>query len=372
MRLHVHKTEPVGFEVGSGSEAAVVGFADGGRSGSEAAQGAAAVELRAGDEVVATVDAERRAAIRRSHTGTHILHWALREVLGSHAKQQGSWVGSDRLRFDFSHYEALTAAQIEAVENLTNGEVLGNESCRHFETTADHAEQLGAIAFFGDKYGDIVRVLEAGRHSVELCGGTHVRALGDIGAVRIVAESSIGANLRRVEAVTGLATLDLLRSQHTVIRDAAEALGVPAAELVPGVSKRQAEAKALRTEIADLRRRVALGRSGELAATARRGVVVARVDDVDRSGLRELAVSIRDRDGVRAVVLGVAIQTGGAALVAAVAPGGGFDAGQLIAEAKKTIGGGGRPAADFSMAGGRDASRLDEALDQARSAAGIA
>ena len=157
-----------------------------------------------------------------------------------------------------------------------------------------------------------------------------------------------------------------------MISDAADALGVPASELVSGVSKRRAETKALRTENTDLRRRVALGRSGELAATARRGVVVARVDDMDRSGLRELAVSIRDRDGVNAVVLGTAIQTGGAALVAAVVPGGGFDAGQLIAEAKKTIGGGGRPAADFSMAGGRDASRLDEALDQARSAAGIA
>ena len=137
----------------------------------------------------------------------HILHWALRKVIGTHVKQQGSWVGPDRLRFDFSHYEALTADQIETVENLVNVEVLDNESCRHFETTLDHAEQLGAIAFFGDKYGDVVRVLEAGRHSVELCGGTHVRALGDIGAVRIVAESSIGANLRRVEAVTGLATL---------------------------------------------------------------------------------------------------------------------------------------------------------------------
>ena len=133
-------------------------------------------ELRVGDEVTASVAAERRTGIRRNHTATHILHWALREILGEHVKQQGSWVGPDRLRFDFSHYEALTREQIAGVEDLVNSEVLNNASCRHFETTFDRAQQLGAIAFFGDKYGDVVRVLEAGRHSVELCGGTHVRA----------------------------------------------------------------------------------------------------------------------------------------------------------------------------------------------------
>ena len=328
-------------------------------------------ELRAGDEVTASVDAGRRAAIRRNHTATHILHWALREILGEHVKQQGSWVGPDRLRFDFSHYEALTRSQIIEVEDLVNSEVLDNASCRHFETTIDRAQQLGAIAFFGEKYGDMVRVLEAGRHSVELCGGTHVRALGDIGAFHITSEASIGANIRRLEAITGRDTLDLLRSQQSLIDEVARSLGVPSAELADGVAKRQSETKALRAEVAELRRRAALGRAPELAAAAVDGVVVARVDDVGRDSLRDLAVSIRELDGVKAVVLGTALDSGGAALAAAATTGGGFHAGDLITEAKKTIGGGGRSASDLCVAGGRDASRLDEALDLARAAAGI-
>ena len=330
-----------------------------------------AAELRVGDEVTASVDAERRAAIRRNHTATHILHWALREILGEHVKQQGSWVGPDRLRFDFSHYEALTPSQITEVEDLVNSEVLDNESCRHYETTFDHAQQIGAIAFFGEKYRDLVRVLEAGRHSVELCGGTHVRALGDIGAFHITSEASIGANMRRLEAITGHDTLALLRSQQSLIDGVARSLGVPAAELADGVAKRQSETKALRDQVAELRRRVALGRAPELAAAAVDGVVVARVDDVGGDGLRDLAVSIRDIDGVKAVVLGAALDSGGAALAAAVAESGGFHAGDLITQAKKTIGGGGRSAADLCVAGGRDADRLDEALDVARAAAGI-
>ena len=328
-------------------------------------------ELRAGDEVTASVGAGRRAAIRRNHTATHILHWALREILGEHVKQQGSWVGPDRLRFDFSHYEALTRSQIIEVEDLVNSEVLDNASCRHFETTIDRAQQLGAIAFFGEKYGDMVRVLEAGRHSVELCGGTHVRALGDIGAFHITSEASIGANIRRLEAITGRDTLDLLRSQQSLIDEVARSLGVPSAELADGVAKRQSETKALRAEVAELRRRAALGRAPELAAAAVDGVVVARVDDVGRDSLRDLAVSIRELDGVKAVVLGTALDSGGAALAAAATTGGGFHAGDLITEAKKTIGGGGRSASDLCVAGGRDAGRLDEALDLARAAAGI-
>ena len=326
-------------------------------------------ELRPGDEVTAAIDADRRAAIRRNHTATHLLHWALRQALGEHVKQQGSEVGPDRLRFDFSHYAALTPDEIAGVEDLVNDEILSNDPCRHFETTMAQAQQLGAIAFFGDKYGDTVRVLEAGRHSVELCGGTHVRALGDIGAFKITAESSIGSNIRRVEAVTGRAVLELVRRQDAVIAETAQTLGVPAAELAEGVAKRQAETKALRAEVARLGREAALGRAGELAAAAVDGVVVARVDGADRDGLRDLALSVRDRDGVQAVVLGAALGSGGAALAAAADGSGRFDAGALIEEAKRTIGGGGRSRPDLSTAGGKDADRLDEALDQARRAA---
>ncbi|MEM8747518.1 MAG: alanine--tRNA ligase, partial [Actinomycetota bacterium] len=158
--------------------------------------------VRPGQPATATIDVTRRDRIRRNHTATHLLHHALRTVLGQHVKQAGSWVGPDRLRFDFSHYESVTPEQIAEIERMANAETLANAPARAFETTKDEAEALGAIAFFGDKYGDIVRVLEAG-NTIELCGGTHVRATGDIGAVKVVSESSIGSNLRRIEAVTG-------------------------------------------------------------------------------------------------------------------------------------------------------------------------
>src|SRR4029079_17027084 len=158
-------------------------------------------EISVGQTAEATIDSHRRAAIRRNHTGTHVLHHALRVVLGDHVKQAGSLVGPDRLRFDFNHYAALTDDEIARIEEIANAETLANSPVRVFETTKEEATALGAIAFFGDKYGDIVRVLEAGA-SVELCGGTHVKATGDIGTIKIVNESSIGSNLRRLPAGT--------------------------------------------------------------------------------------------------------------------------------------------------------------------------
>ena len=193
--------------------------------------------IDAGQEATATIDAMRRDAIRRNHTGTHILHWALGQVLGEHVKQQGSLVAPDRLRFDFSHFEPVTPEQIKAIEDLANEEILDNAPVRHFETTKAEAAALGAIAFFGEKYGDIVRVLEAGRHSTELCGGTHVKALGDIGPMKIVSEGSIGSNLRRVEAVTGTGPIERLRREEEQLGKAAELVGVPPAELLEGISQ---------------------------------------------------------------------------------------------------------------------------------------
>ncbi len=328
--------------------------------------------IEVGQQATAVIDADRRNAIRRNHTGTHLLHWALREVLGDHVKQQGSYVGPDRLRFDFSHYEALTAEQVAQIEDLANAEVLANESCRHFETTMDEAQALGAIAFFGDKYGDIVRVLEAGRNSTELCGGTHVGALGDIGPIKIVSEQSIGSNIRRVEAVTGNAPIERLRASEAKLQEVADLIGAPVGELTEGVEKRLAEIKTMRKRIGELETAAAVGRAGELAEAAEDGVVVVRVDGLDQNALRDLAVAIRDRDGVRAVVLGSAPAGGGAALASAVTPDSGLDAGDLIADAKKAIGGGGRPAPDLATAGGKNPDGLDDAMASARTAAGLA
>jgi alanyl-tRNA synthetase len=325
----------------------------------------------AGQEARARIDTARRAAIRRHHTATHLLHWALRAVLGEHVKQQGSYVGPDRLRFDFSHYEGLTPEQTAAIEDLVNSEILGNAAVRHFETTMDDARRRGAIAFFGDKYGDIVRVLEAGAHSLELCGGTHVGALGDIGPVKVVSEGSIGSNIRRVEAVAGTRTIELLRQEAATLRQAADLVGVPVDTLLDGLAKRLGEIKVLRDEVRSLRQQAAARRSGELAAAAQDGVVVARVDVADRDALKELVLAVRAEGGVRAVVLGAALDGGGVALAAATDPTGGLHAGELIGDAAKLIKGGGGKGADFAMAGGKDAAGLEEALAAAAFAAGL-
>ena len=211
----------------------------------------------AGQEAIAAIDAGRRDAIRRNHTGTHVLHWALREVLGEHVKQAGSLVAPDRLRFDFSHYAALSPEEIERIEDLANGEVLSNDPVRAYETTKAEAEAMGAIAFFGDKYGEVVRVLEAGRHSLELCGGTHVRATGDIGTIKVVSEGSIGSNLRRIEAVTGTNSVALLQRDERELARAAQLLGTSADTVVDGIGKRLEEIKSLRDEL-----RAAAGQSG--------------------------------------------------------------------------------------------------------------
>ncbi len=326
-------------------------------------------DVAVGQPAKAAIDDERRELIRRNHTATHLLHSALRMIVGEHVKQQGSYVGPDRLRFDFSHYEALTAGQITEIEDFVNAEVLANPACEHFETTMEEAQRLGAIAFFGDKYGDVVRVLQAGPHSTELCGGTHVRALGDIGPLRIVSEGSIGSNIRRVEALTGQATIDSFRSVGNSATAAAKTLGVPANDLLDGVERLQSEAKSLRHEVAALKQKMAIGQAPTLASQAVDGVVVARVDGLDRNGLRDLAVSVRDHDGVDAVVLGAALDSGGVALVSAVTPEGGFNAGVLIEDAKKTVGGGGKPGDEFAVAGGSNAEALDDALDEVRAAA---
>jgi alanyl-tRNA synthetase len=328
-------------------------------------------EIEAGQVAHAAIDVERRDAIRRNHTGTHILHWALREVLGDHVKQQGSLVAPDRLRFDFSHFEPVSADQIAAIEDLANREILTDAEVKHTEMDKAEAEALGAIAFFGDKYGDRVRVLEAGPHSTEFCGGTHVTALGQIGPVKIVSEGSIGSNLRRIEAVTGLGTVERLRRDEDLLSGAADRLGVAPDELVTGIDKRLEELKALRDEVKALKRQTATGQAGALAMSAVDGVVVARVDGLDRDGLRDLAVAVRDTDGVRAVVIIGEPDGGGVGLVAAVTPDSGLNAGELIADAAKTVGGGGGKAPDLAVAGGRDPAKIDHALDQARDAAGL-
>jgi alanyl-tRNA synthetase len=216
-----------------------------------------------------------------------------------------------------------------------------------------------------------VRVLEAGRHSIELCGGTHVRALGDIGPVKIVSEASIGANLRRIEAVTGTGPIDRLRAEEDRLAELADVLNVPVGEVVDGARKRLDEIKALRDEIKVLKRQAAGDQASSLAEKAVDGVIVERLDGLERDTLRDIALALRDKDGLRAVILASAPEGGGAALVAAVTPDSGFNASDLLDDAKKLIKGGGGKDPHLAVAGGKDAEGIDAALDTVRERAGI-
>ena len=326
--------------------------------------------ISAGATAHLLIDIERRAAIRRNHTATHVLHWALRAVLGDHVKQAGSYVGPDRLRFDFSHYAAVTPDEIARIEELANIETLTNEPVRAYETSKEEAERLGAIAFFGDKYGEIVRVLEAG-NSIELCGGTHVRATGDIGTIKVVSEASIGSNLRRIEAITGTASVELLQRDEQVLAEIARLVGAPTDDVLDGVRRKLDEVKALQDELKAARAQVAGARAGELAAAAVDKVVVERVDGLAPGDLRDLAIAVRQQSDIDRVVLVGVTPTGGVSLVAAVRPDAEpqVEAAGLLRDAAKAVGGGGGGKGDIATAGGKDPSAVDEALRLAREAA---
>ena len=321
-------------------------------------------EIEEGASVTASIDVAARAATRRNHTGTHVLHWALRTVLGEHVKQAGSLVSPDRLRFDFSHYAAVTPEEIRRIEELANREVLANTAVDASETSKEEALAAGAIAFFGDKYGDTVRVLRAGS-SVELCGGTHVSATGDIGTIKIVSEGSIGSNLRRIEAVTGANTVRLMQGYDEVLARASALVGSKPEDLVTGVERRIEELRAAQDEVKTLRARLASGRAAELSARAEAGTVVERIDGLTANDLRDLAVAVRQQ-GVPVVVLCGVTDTGGVSLVAAVGQGVDVQAGELIKEAARSVGGGGGGKGDVATAGGKNPDGIDEALRIAR------
>ncbi|HLI53982.1 MAG TPA: alanine--tRNA ligase [Acidimicrobiales bacterium] len=325
--------------------------------------------IEEGQTARAAVDAARRAAIRRNHTGTHLVHWALRQVLGEHVKQQGSLVAPERLRFDFTHYGAMTPEQVAAVEDLVNAAVLADEDVVVTVMPKAEADAAGAIAFFEEKYGEEVRVVRAGSESVELCGGTHVERLGQIGPFEIVSEGSIGSNLRRIEATTGTATLDRLRRTEKLVAETASLLRATPDELTTAVERKLAEVRELEARLKKAEQAALAGRARAIAAEAADGSVVARVDGLGPDQLRELAAQVRQIGGFRAVVLGGSPDGEKASLVAVVEKGASPSAPELISPAARTVGGGGggrNP--EQAMAGGRDPSRLDEALEQVRRA----
>jgi alanyl-tRNA synthetase len=325
--------------------------------------------IEAGEEAAAVIDVERREAIRRNHTGTHLLHSALREVLGDHVRQQGSLVAADRLRFDFSHFGSLSQEEIFRIEDLVNHEVLRDRPVETEVTSREEAESEGAIAFFGEKYGERVRVVHAGTNSVELCGGTHVSALGMIGPLHIISERSIASNTRRIEAATGTTTLELMRATDQVLTGAGHVLQAAPLEVAAAAERVLARQRALEHELAAMR----LGELGvdatALAAEAasNKGIVVARRDGFEPNALRELALGVRDRSGVKGVGLaGVVGEDGRVAVVVAVVEGSGIDARSVAASAAKAVGGGGGGSPELATAGGRLAAGIDEALETMR------
>jgi alanyl-tRNA synthetase len=329
--------------------------------------------VRTGDACFASIDRLRRARIARNHTATHLLHAALRQVLGTHVNQAGSYVGAERLRFDFTHFQAVTRAELDEVERIVNERVMADLPVTTRVMGIDEARASGATALFGEKYGSEVRVVDVEGFSRELCGGTHVSASAQIGLFKIVSEGSVAANVRRIEAVTSFDALAYLNEQEQVLREAAAALKAPVREVAARVADLQASLKAF--EDADKKARAASAASQVDAALANLvdagyPVAVARIDGLDADGLRAVWDLVRERlETPGAAVLGTVTEAGSPLLMAAgtdEAVAAGFNAGKLIKAIAGAIkgGGGGRPA--MAQAGGKDASGLDAALDLAR------
>jgi alanyl-tRNA synthetase len=321
-------------------------------------------ELVLGQDALATIDGPRREAIRRNHTATHLLHAALRAVLGDHVRQQGSLVAPDRLRFDFSHHAQLTPEELTAVFDLANDAVLTDAPVDTTETSLAEAERMGAIAFFGDKYGATVRVVQAGGGSLEFCGGTHVGSLGQIGPIALVSEESIGSNKRRIFAVTGRVALDRFAEREKLLASAGELLRTEPEEVVAAIERVLARQRELDKELSKLRQQSSESDATELAAAAVDGVVVARRDGVEPKALQTLAQTVLRQDGPRSVVLGGSPDGVKVAIVAAT--GGEPNATDLVKTLGALVGGGGGGSPELALAGGKDPSRLDEALAEAR------
>ena len=322
--------------------------------------------LKVGDAVQAQVDALRRQATMRNHSVTHLMHKALREVLGDHVQQKGSLVDAAKTRFDFTHGAPVTPEEIAEIERRVNAEILANTATQARVMDIDSARETGAMMLFGEKYGDTVRVLDIGA-SRELCGGTHVARTGDIGLFKIVMESGVAAGIRRVEAITGLNALNWAQATENAVQSAAAALHAPAADLQGRLRQTLDHIKTLEKEVAQLKGRLASAQGGELAsqAVSVHGVQVlaARLDGADAQTLRETMDKLKDKLKTAAIVL-AATSEGKVQLAAGVTPDtvGRIKAGELVNFVAQQVGGKGGGKPDMAMAGGTNAAALPQAL----------
>jgi alanyl-tRNA synthetase len=331
-------------------------------------------ELQVRDTVVAAVDETARDATRRNHTATHLLHAALRQVLGSHVKQGGSLVSPDRLRFDFAHDAALSAAQLEQVERIVNGQIWRNTPVETELKSTDEAIAAGAMALFGEKYGDTVRVVSVPGFSQELCGGTHVKATGDIGFFTIVQESGVAAGLRRIEALTGEGALALHQSQRRSLDAIVAALKTPADQAEAAIEKLHAESKRLAKENGQLKMKLALGGGGGAGdgddeAVDAGGVKLAarRVSGLDKAALGQMADTLKNKLQSGVVVL-ASENEGRVSIVVSVTkdlvPR--IHAGNIVKKVAPLVGGGGGGRPDFAEAGGKNPAGIDAMLAEAK------
>jgi alanyl-tRNA synthetase len=321
----------------------------------------------AGAKTELKVDVSRRRSISRHHSATHLLHWALRKVLGTHVRQAGTHKTPDRLRFDFSHFEAVTHAQLLEIEQLVNERVIDNAKVEAYETEFDKKPE-GTLAFFGDKYGKIVRVVDIGGFSRELCGGTHVATTGEIGLVKVVAESAIAAGTRRIEAVAGQAAIDFIAQREAALAAVSVHLSAGPADVVKKLETILAHQKELEKKLKGFEQKASAGLSDELAAkaTARDGLnfVSTAVAADSPESLRSLGAQILAKLGEGVVVLGAAFGDK-ATVVAFCSPAAikaGHQAGKLVNELSLKLGGKGGGKPDFAMGGGRDVAKLTEVL----------
>jgi len=327
--------------------------------------------LRPRDLVTAEVDVEARDATRRNHTATHLLHAALRQVLGSHVKQAGSLVAPDRLRFDFVHFQAVTRDEILRIERIVNEGIVHNYPVQTEVKNTSEAIAAGAMALFGEKYGDRVRVVTVPGLSVELCGGTHVASTGDIGAFIVTAESGVAAGVRRIEAITGLGAIAWVQERREAMLNIVSALQVPEEQIIESTGRLQQDVKRLTREVSQLKTRLAMGGGG--GHTASEAVDVAgiklarrRVADLDKDALRGLSDSLKSALGSGVVVI-ASEHDGKVQIVVSVTPDliGRIKAGQIVKEIAPIVGGGGGGRPDFAEAGGKDASKIDAMLHAA-------
>ncbi|MGD8843498.1 MAG: alanine--tRNA ligase, partial [Gammaproteobacteria bacterium] len=323
--------------------------------------------VEVGDRLEAVVDHGRRSATRLNHSATHLMHAALREVLGEHVQQKGSLVDHERLRFDFSHFQPLTPDEIRRVENRVNEQIRFNADVETRIMPVDKAIEAGAMALFGEKYGDEVRVLSIGDFSVELCGGTHVSRAGDIGLFKIVSEGGVAAGVRRIEAVTGQAALEYIGGQEQDLADIAGMMKSSSDDVAARIRQLLERNRKLEKELEQLKARLASSQGSDLAAQAQdiegMKVLAARLEGADAKGLRDAVDQLKNKLGAAAVIL-AAVNDGKVALVAGVTKGetGRIKAGDLVNHVATRIGGrgGGRP--DMAQAGGNQPENLEMAL----------